>query len=123
MYRGNPEPSSRQVVLDFLSCAFKQKQVRQAFDRFVSDAYVEHEPGVPAGVDAVIQHLEDVQARFPGLTYEPRHVAADGYLVFVHSRVATANVDPGMAVVDIFRVEHGKLVEHWDVIEPLHLAW
>ncbi len=45
--------------------------------------------------------------------------ATDGDLVFLHVHSTGNPQDRGNAIVDIFRVEHGKIAEHWDVIEPV----
>jgi predicted SnoaL-like aldol condensation-catalyzing enzyme len=51
-----------------------------------------------------------------GLTYEPGMAVADGDLVMVHGRYPGWGPKP-MVAVDIFRVEDGKVVEHWDVMQ------
>lgn len=43
--------------------------------------------------------------------------AADGDLVWLHVHSTNGEADRGRAVIDIFRVEDGKIVEHWDVIQ------
>jgi predicted SnoaL-like aldol condensation-catalyzing enzyme len=43
----------------------------------------------------------------------------DGDFVIVHSHATTTPEDRGMAIVDIFRMDDGKIVEHWDVIQPI----
>lgn len=45
--------------------------------------------------------------------------AADGDLVWVHTHAINGAEDRGQAVVDIFRVEAGRIVEHWDVIQSV----
>jgi predicted SnoaL-like aldol condensation-catalyzing enzyme len=46
-------------------------------------------------------------------------VIADGDLVLVHRRV-TSDSDPrGTAYADLFRVRDGKVIEHWDVVQPI----
>jgi predicted SnoaL-like aldol condensation-catalyzing enzyme len=47
-------------------------------------------------------------------------VFADGNYVILHSRWHGLSDNPrGEAVVDIFRLENGKMVEHWEVIQPI----
>jgi predicted SnoaL-like aldol condensation-catalyzing enzyme len=46
-----------------------------------------------------------------------RHIAADGNFVYLHTR-AIENGKP-VAVMDIYRVENGKILEHWDVTQAI----
>jgi hypothetical protein len=51
---------------------------------------------------------------------EIKRVFADGNYVILHSRWHGLSDNPrGEAVVDIFRLENGKMVEHWEVIQPI----
>ena len=48
------------------------------------------------------------------------HVLAEGDLVALHVHTVTGPQDRGSAIVDIFRFDaSGKIVEHWDVIQPV----
>ena len=44
---------------------------------------------------------------------------ADGDLVALHAHSIREPGERGVAIVDIFRLENGKIVEHWDVIQPV----
>jgi predicted SnoaL-like aldol condensation-catalyzing enzyme len=46
-------------------------------------------------------------------------VIAEDDLVVTHGVVKFSADDPGTVAVDIFRLEDGKVVEHWDVLQPL----
>jgi predicted SnoaL-like aldol condensation-catalyzing enzyme len=46
-------------------------------------------------------------------------VIAEGDLVMTHGLIPTSPEDRGMAAADIFRLEDGKIVEHWDVVQPV----
>lgn len=46
-----------------------------------------------------------------------QRIAADGDLVYLHVRSKMGNKT--VAVVDIFRIENGKIAEHWDVIQEV----
>lgn len=81
------------------------------FDQLIVPDYIQHNPQVPNGLDAV-------KAFFGGLgpvDVELVRLIAQGDLVFAHSNYGTFK----SAVVDIFRLADGRIVEHWDVIQPI----
>ncbi|MGX9355011.1 nuclear transport factor 2 family protein [Roseobacteraceae bacterium S113] len=82
----------------------------------VAEDYIQHNPHVPDGRDAVIGFVQHVQASGAEITGQAMRVIRDGDLVLVHS---LANLGQGdLAVFDLFRFEDGIAVEHWDVIQP-----
>ena len=48
-----------------------------------------------------------------------KKVVARDNLVFIHNILKRSPMVKGHAAVDIFRFENGKIVEHWDVIQPM----
>jgi predicted SnoaL-like aldol condensation-catalyzing enzyme len=107
------------VVTRFLQTFYIEKQVRRAFETWVAPGYIQHNPMAKTGRDAAIAFLEPFFANTPGLSYELKRIIADGNLVAVHARMKMAPEDRGSAVVDILRVEGCKIVEHWDVVQPV----
>ena len=81
----------------------------------VSGPYLQHNPLFPNGLNAIVGYIKQA-GRIP---CEVKRVAIDGDLAFVHVRY----LDWGgkeTAGVDIFRFdENGKVVEHWDVLQPV----
>ena len=59
--------------------------------------------------------------RFPELRRKTRikSIHSSGDLVYIHNLVKSNLEDKGSAAIDIFRFENGKIVEHWDVIQPM----
>ena len=81
----------------------------------VSGPYIQHNPLFPNGLDGIIAYIK-TSGRIP---CEVKRAAIDGNLAFVHVRY----LDWGgqeTAGVDIFRFDDdGKIVEHWDVLQPV----
>jgi predicted SnoaL-like aldol condensation-catalyzing enzyme len=67
----------------------------------------------------LVQFAEAITTQFPRLSVEFYRTAAEGDLVVTHSLLKTSPEDRGSAAVDFFRLEDSKLVEHWDVIQPV----
>jgi predicted SnoaL-like aldol condensation-catalyzing enzyme len=82
-------------------------------ERHWSDHYVQHNPHIANGHQAVRDLFASVSA---GFKYEFGLIVEDGDFVMVHGRYTGVDPKPLIAV-DIFRIEDGKLAEHWDVLQ------
>jgi predicted SnoaL-like aldol condensation-catalyzing enzyme len=105
---------NKRTVVEFYELAFNGKQPEQAVERYVGSRYVQHNPQAPDGPEAFIAFVK----AFPEVTVDIRRVLADGDIVVTHSLVKFTPDDPGTVAADFFRLENGKVVEHWDVLQP-----
>jgi predicted SnoaL-like aldol condensation-catalyzing enzyme len=109
----------KQVVTQFMTRFYVDKKVREAFETWVDPGYIQHNPLAETGRDAAIKFLEPFFATHPDIHYTIARIIADGNLVAVHSHGVFAAGERGIAVVDILRVEGCKVMEHWDVAQPV----
>ncbi len=109
----------KEVVTRFMTQFYIDKRPREAFEQWVDPGYIQHNPMAPTGRDAAIAFLEPFMAQNPGVSYSIKRIIADGDLVAVHAHGRFAPDDRGIAVIDILRVEGCKVMEHWDVVQPV----
>jgi predicted SnoaL-like aldol condensation-catalyzing enzyme len=107
------------AAVQLLDLALNQQKVDEAIERYIAPPYTQHNPMVPDGIEGARAGLKGLLKQIPGWHYDFKRVIVDGNMVVVHSLVTTKPGDRGMAVVDIFRSENGKFVEHWDVVQPV----
>lgn len=109
---------NKALVRDFYARAFVRKEPEAAAKSFLGDRYTQHNPSAADGADAFVAFAKGLIGASPTLKVEIKRVIAEANLVVVHSRFETA---PGKAsaVMDIFRVEGGRIVEHWDVSQDV----
>ena len=88
-----------------------------ALDRYWDPGYLQHNPQMQNGVAAAKVGLGGYFASAPHLTVAPKRIIAEGDLVAVHSHYVNYPGDRGAAILDLFRVRNGKIVEHWDIIQ------
>ena len=111
--------SNREIVTRFINLFYTQGRVREAFMTYVAPGYIQHNPVATDGRDAAIAALEPYFASQPNALREVQRIIVDGDLAAVHVRLRQNPQDRGFAVVDILRLEHGMIVEHWDVIQAV----
>jgi len=103
---------NKALVLDAMTSLF-QRHDASAVARLYAEDYIQHNPDIPQGRDAL-------QSLVAGLSnevhYEPGMMIAEGDLVAIHGRIRGWGAAP-QVVVDVFRIENGKLAEHWDVLQ------
>jgi predicted SnoaL-like aldol condensation-catalyzing enzyme len=85
-------------------------------DRYISPDYVQHSSLAPPGRDALKQFLDFIRKQSPDAQTHIKRTFVDGAYVVCHVHVIRHAGDPGLAVVDIFRVADNMIVEHWDVL-------
>jgi predicted SnoaL-like aldol condensation-catalyzing enzyme len=84
------------------------------------DPYRQHNPLIEDGMEGLHKFVAWIRANRPDAHGEIKRVFADGDFVILHSHWHGLSDNPrGEAVVDIYRLEDGKVVEHWDVIQPI----
>lgn len=90
-----------------------------AVDRFIAPGYIQHNPGVETGSAPLKAFLDQIRALSPHAVHEVKRMFADGDHVIAHYHVRRWPDDKGWAVIDIFRIEHGLIAEHWDVMQDV----
>lgn len=109
---------NKRVVLDYYRTAFAGNPEKAVADHF-GDRYVQHNPQAQDGPEAFIGFVHWLRGEFPQLQLDIKRVIAEGDLVVTHSHLMLAPGEPGRALADYFRLQDGKVVEHWDVIQDV----
>ena len=86
----------------------------------LTENYIQHNPHVPSGRDAIINLLPMLKGA--GFTYETHRMLEDNDLVLTHTTYRNADVFGAKTVIafDIWRIQDEKVAEHWDAIIPEH---
>jgi predicted SnoaL-like aldol condensation-catalyzing enzyme len=108
-----------ELVRDFYHLALNLKKPEDAAVKYLGPYYRQHNPGAADGAGAFIAFVKGFTGAFPELHFDFRRFIAEGDLVVVHSHLVRAPQDRGMAVMDIFRIENNRIVEHWDVLQEI----
>lgn len=110
--------NNRAAFERFVEIFYTQKRVREAFEFLVADDYRQHNPTIPDGPEEAIRMLTPKFDGSPDSRFEVQRILVDGDLAMVHVR-ASGPGRPDAAVADIYRFEDGRIVEHWDVLQPV----
>jgi predicted SnoaL-like aldol condensation-catalyzing enzyme len=109
---------NKQIVVDFYEKAINQKDFEAAAKHF-GPRYTQHNPNAADGPEGLRAFLSFLKEKFPQSRSEIKRVFAEGDYVILHVHAVREPGTRGNAIVDIFKLEHGKIVEHWDVVQPI----
>ena len=110
---------NRELVRDFYHLSLNLKKPEEAVEKFLGPYYRQHNPGAADGAEAFVAFVHGFTGAFPSLRFDFKRFIAEGDLVVVHSHLLRQQGDHGVAVMDIFRIENNKIVEHWDVLQEI----
>jgi predicted SnoaL-like aldol condensation-catalyzing enzyme len=110
--------SQKDVAVSFLNLASRGK-VGEAYSRFVGDGFRHHNPFFEGSAESLQAAMEENARQNPDKVLEVKRVIGEGEFVVTHSHVQQRPGDLGAAVIHIFRFEKGRIVELWDLGQPL----
>ena len=113
------EAANKEKALYCMDLLFNQKDIEKSRAECWGETYIQHNPHAPDGAEALFSFMTPFFEANPDLAIDVKRVAAEGDLVWIHYNNKPTPDALGLAVVDILRMEDGKFVEHWDVVQPV----
>jgi predicted SnoaL-like aldol condensation-catalyzing enzyme len=110
--------TNRQIVEAFLDLINRERRIREAFEQYVSEDYIQHNPRVGNGRESAIELITELSAT-PGFSPVLKRIIAEDDLVVTHIHIQFDDKSADLAVMDMWRLHDGTIVEHWDVIQPV----
>ena len=110
--------ANKKTVLAFYDAAINKKDFETA-KQYFGAYYKQHNPAAADGPEGLKGFIEFLKAKFPNSKSEFKRVFADGDYVILHVHAVREPGTRGNAIIDIFKLENGKVVEHWDAVQPI----
>ena len=118
MSRTPQEEANLKLVLDMFEHVLNPME-SGAVERFISPDYIQHNQMAEPGREGLKRFLDMIREQTPEAVHDVKRAFVDGDHVTVHYHVRRWPDDMGWAVIDIFRLEHGLIAEHWDVMQDV----
>ena len=110
--------ANKTLVRAFVEDILVSGRMEKLAGYFDGDNYLQHNPGVADGLSGLGAALEAMAKAGLSMKYDQVHqLHGEGNFVLVVSEGEFAGKH--VAFYDLFRVQNGKIAEHWDVIEPI----
>jgi predicted SnoaL-like aldol condensation-catalyzing enzyme len=110
--------ANKKAAMEFYEAAINKKDF-DAASKYIGNRYVQHNPGAADGVEGFKAFLAFLRDKFPNYHSDIKRAFADGDYVILHVHNMSAPGVRGRAIMDIFKFENGKIVEHWDVAQDI----
>lgn len=110
--------ANKKAVQEFYDFVINKKDFGSA-RKYMGDRYKQHNPLVADGPEGLKAFIEFLKTNFPDARSEIKRVFADGDYVILHVHSIRPPNMRGRAIIEIFRLENGKIDEHWDVIQEI----
>lgn len=122
-----PQTDPKAVIAEFGKIIFNKKDFSRLGELMHED-YIQHNPLVPQGREGFKSFFENWYKASPDFKYELKQIVSEGDRVWVYGTYSGTHKAEWLGIaatgkaykfdaVDIFRIEDGKLAEHWDVLD------
>ncbi|UOQ87152.1 nuclear transport factor 2 family protein [Gracilibacillus salinarum] len=108
----------KEKAVSFLQLVVSNR-IREAYQQYISASFRHHNPYFPGDADSLMLAMEENASQSPAKILDIKLVIQEVEKVVVYSHIRQNQGDPGAAAVHIFRFENGKIVEMWDIGQPV----
>lgn len=112
------QEANKKVAQEFYDTIINKKDFESA-RKYIGKNYKQHNPLVADGPEGLKAFIEFLKTSFPEARSEIKRTLADGDYVVLHVHSVRPPNMRGRAIIEIFRLEDGKIDEHWDVIQEI----
>ncbi|ENC6724223.1 nuclear transport factor 2 family protein [Vibrio harveyi] len=121
------EVENAELITDFVQNLMNNHNFSYILEHYNDSSYVQHNRNLPDKVTGLVNFLEEFVKDYPDYAYDVKHIYVDGDYVIFHShatldREDRGNDQKGMNIIDTWRIEDGRIVEHWDSIQALDFS-
>ena len=109
---------NKKTVAALYDAVLNKKDFEEA-SKYLGPRYTQHNPNAADGPEGLKGFVNFLKEKFPNNKSEIKRIFADGDYVIVHVHAVREPGTRGNAIIDIFKLENGKVVEHWDVVQPI----
>jgi predicted SnoaL-like aldol condensation-catalyzing enzyme len=112
------QEQNKKIVMEFYEKAINQKDF-DAASKYLGPYYIQHNQKATDGAEGLKGFIHYLREKFPDAHSEIKRAFADGDYVILQVHAVREPGTRGIAIVDIFRLKDGKIIEHWDVHEDI----
>lgn len=109
---------NKKIVVTFFDAAVNKKNFNIA-SQYLGSRYIQHDPDTADGSEALKSFIQFLREKFPNAHTEIKQVYAEGNYVIIYVHSIREPGTRGRAIVDIFKLENNKIVEHWEVVQDV----
>lgn len=118
------ELNNAKIVTDFVQNIMNNHDFDYVLKHYNDSAYVQHNHNIPDKITGLVGFLSEFVEDYPEYTCDVKHIYVDGDYVIFHSHATLnkedrGNAQKGMNIIDTWRLEGGRIAEHWDSIQAL----
>ena len=110
--------ANKKVVEKFYDLIINRKDFASA-SKYIGSRYTQHNPLVADGPEGLKAFVDFLKSNYPDAKSEIKRVFTEGDYVILHVHSIRSPNTRGRAIIEIFKLENGKIVEHWDTIQDI----
>lgn len=111
--------ANKALVREHMRMMVEERRWDVAIDTFIDEDIIQHNPEMRDGAAAVRESVGRILSENPDASYDIKYILAEDDLVALFGHFRLSPDDRGTAAFDMFRVRNGRIIEHWDILQPI----